>query len=106
MNETHGRAIVFLLAFILCVMLFGTSAALTASGWLVGTGAALAAVYFPVMGLVRGLNGFLGTIRDEIVEAREEQRPWRLWLRIPVIPPDLTGLWAVAGTVRYWWIPS
>ena len=68
MKEQHSRAVIFLLAAILCVMLFGASSVLTGFGWLATIGAILGVVFL----IVAGMAKFFGSLRDEVVLAKTE----------------------------------
>lgn len=64
MNEEHSRAIVFLLAAILCVMLFGASSVLTGFGWLAGIGAVLGVIFLVIAGVAKFFGSIVGRISE------------------------------------------
>ncbi|ANY78232.1 hypothetical protein BB934_08295 [Microvirga ossetica] len=75
MNNDNSGAIVFLLAAILCVLLFGSGAVLSGLGWGVGIVGVLAIGFFILAGIAR----FFGAMRDEMAASRARREPW-LWL--------------------------
>lgn len=97
MNETHCRAIIFLLAAILSVMLFGASAFLTGLAWLAGIGAVLGIVFLVIAGVAK----FLGSIREEVVAARAERKPW-IWLLVAW--PGIVGGFVICGLAAVRWM--
>jgi len=97
MNESHSRAIVFLLAAILCVMLFGAGAVLSGFGWMAGIGLVLGIVFVGVAVIAK----FIGSFRDEVVAAKSKREPW-LWLF--VVWPAIIGNFIVCGIAALrWW---
>jgi hypothetical protein len=116
MNEAHSRAIVYLLAAILCVMLFGASAFLSGVAWGAGIAAVVAAVFLAIVGAAK----LFISLRSDVEVARSERRPW---LYLPVLWFAILGNFAVFAAaalqwvrggidfraaldqVPYWWLP-
>jgi len=97
MKEAHSRAIVFLLAAILCVMLFGPGAVLTALGWGVAIGLVIGAFCLVAWGCFALFAGLV----SEIANNREQGKPW-LWL--PVFWIGLIGDFIVIGIAAIYWL--
>ncbi len=114
MNEAHSRAIVFLLAAILCVLLFGASAVLSGLAWLAVIGAVLAVLallffvarrlwpaaaelvrWFLTKGLALPVFAPLGEWRS-IRERRARGE------RVGAIAAALTLLWTFVASVFVW----
>jgi hypothetical protein len=116
MNETQGERIVFLLAAILCVMLFEAGAVLTGLGWVAGVGAVLAVIFL----IVAGISWCFVSLLDAVAAARTQRQPW-LWMLVflsgfigDLIVLGFAGLrWMGGGisykdalrTTPYWWVP-
>ncbi len=97
MSDLNGKAIVFLLAAILCVMLFGASAVLSGFGWMLGIGIVLGVVFL----IIAGIAKFIGSIRDEVVVAKSKGEPW---LALFVAWPAMIGIFIVGGLAALrWW---
>lgn len=96
MNNDNSGAIVFLLAAILCVLLFGSSAVLTGLGWVAGIGAVLAVIFL----VIAGIACLFRSLRDEVASARVERKPW-LWLFV-AWPATIGNVAVVALAVLYW----
>jgi hypothetical protein len=104
MNESHSRAIVFLLAAILCVMLFGAGSVLSGFGWMAGIGVVLSVLLLILVAFAKLIDAgfdFLWSIRDEVVSARSNKKPW-LWLLIAL--PAIIGLPVVLGLTTLLWL--
>lgn len=116
MNETHSRAIVYLLAAILCVMLFGASAFMSGMAW----GAAIAAAIGLAFAALWGVARLLRHIRQEMVSERDAGRAWRylpiFWLGLApnfLVIACAGFIWLEKGgrfrdalvAVPYWWVP-
>lgn len=80
MNEKHSAAIVFLLAAILCVLLFGSSVVLTAVAWATGIFVALA-----VIGIAVGVAAliFKGIGKNLVPFLKG----WVSWIGSPILVP-------------------
>ncbi|GEO18169.1 hypothetical protein [Microvirga aerophila] len=116
MNNDNNGAIVFLLAAILCVMLFGSAAVLSGIGTLMTIGAVLSVGCFIIWGIAR----LFGAMRTEVATARTDRQPW---LHFFLLWPGIIGNVVVLGlaamiwmdssvrfkdaiqTVPYWWVP-
>lgn len=116
MNETHSRAIVYLLAAILCVMLFGASAFMTGLAWGGAIAAAIGLAFAAIFGAVR----LVRSLRHETLMARDAGEPWMvlpiLWIGIAgnfVVMAWALLVWLDQGgyfreaidQVPYWWVP-
>ena len=88
MSDSDGKAIVFLLAAILCVMLFGASAVLSGFSWMLGIGIVLGVVFL----IVAVIAKFIGSFRDEVVAAKSKGEPW---LMLFVAFPAMIGIFVV-----------
>jgi hypothetical protein len=117
MNNDNSGAIVFLLAAILCVMLFGSAAVLSGMGTLMTIGAVLSVGFFIIWGTVR----LFKAMRAGLATARAERQPWLYFF---VLWPGIIGnvvvfciaalTWMDGGirfmkaveTVPYWWVPA
>jgi hypothetical protein len=116
MNNDNSGAIVFLLAAILCVLLFGSGAVLSGVGTVMTIGAVLTVGGLVVVGIAR----LFKSMRKEISTAQAEDKPWLylflLWAGgiSNVVVFGLATLTWMDGNIRfgealetipYWWVP-
>jgi hypothetical protein len=84
MNENHSRAIIFLLAAILAVMLFGAKPVLTTFGWGVAASVAAALIYFVLVVVVAAIAVKIVEIAEKVPKFLKR---WLWCLKAPVLGP-------------------
>jgi hypothetical protein len=97
MKVSHSRAIVFLLAAILSVLVFGAHYFLIGLAWVAGIGAVFGICLIGIAGISR----VIGSLRAEIAAAKANGRPWRF---LPLSYLAVTGYFIVAGMAAFYWL--
>lgn len=101
MSKEHSRLIIFLLAGILAVLLFGREAMQGSLEVVFWIGLALGIVALAIWGivaLVRGVGREVKVYRQEVRRDREEGRPW---LHTFIAWPGIIGNFLVIGVAAY-----
>lgn len=126
MSKEHSRLIIFLLAGIFAVLLFGREAvqgSLETFFWIGLVLGIVALIIWGIVALVRGVGREVKVYREEVRRDREEGRPW---LHTFIAWPGIIGNFLVIGiagysryvdescraflgdclqTIPYWWLP-
>jgi hypothetical protein len=94
---SHSRAIVFLLAAILIVLVFGAHYFLLGLAWVAGI-CAIVGIMFLV---IAGFSRIISSLRAEVATAKADGGPW---LCIPVGYLAVIGIFIVGGVAAFDWM--
>jgi hypothetical protein len=97
MKVSHSRAIVFLLAAILSVLVFGANYFLIGVAWVAGIGAVIGIFLL----VIAGISRIVRSLRAEIAAAKASGGPW-VW--IPVGYLAVIGNFTVGGVAAFDWM--
>jgi hypothetical protein len=97
MKSSHSRAIVFLLAAILSVLVFGAHYFRIGLAWVAGIGAVFGILFLSIA----GVSQIIRSLRAEVATAKANGGPW---LCIPVGYLAVVGIFIVGGVAAFDWM--